>query len=548
MIRTSFSLVSLASTALLVAAPSSAQDTIWTLAGFTVDSYGQVTDVIGDADGDGFAEIAVGAWRDDNGALADAGTVFVYSGATGTILYALQGSGAGDHVGFGSSGAGDSNGDGFYDICVAGDEDDVTGVGSNAGSLQIISGADGVSVLQTWTGTAANDLFGWSTVAAGDVDGDGIDDIVVGALLDEDVGTPGDAGSLTAISGANGTIIHRVYGSVAGGQFGNRVGRAGDLDGDGKAEIMGTQGNRVRIFKGSDGLLLREHTITFGGAAGLHVSGGIDTNGDGFDDYLIGRSGLNGNTGQVEVRSGFDGSLLYAVDGDVAGDALGACVVGVGDIDCDGYGDFAAGMTGSDVAFNNAGGVRAYSGKTGNVISTVYGDDAGYQLGFAIGGGHDVNGDGSPDVAVSSRIRARVKVVSFVPQGLEPFGTGTPGCAGEQSILANSVPAAGNAGFTVFSNHAPPGLPALLAISTAANVAGLPFQGALLHVGLPASFFDVQVTPAADSIGSLAAPVPIPNDPNLVGTTLTFQFATLWPLATCGLELTTSRGLAVTIQ
>src|SRR5688572_24805981 len=172
--------------ALLLSSASAAQSTLFDVSGAAGISYGQVCDLVGDTNGDGLSEFLVGAWRDDNGLLTDAGSVFLYSGASGLLLATIQGSGMDDHMGYGSSAAGDLNGDGFGDVCAAADEDNVPNVGGNAGSATIVSGLDG-SVLYTFFGSAGGDLFGWSTAAVGDVNGDGRDDVLVSAL--NDVGT-----------------------------------------------------------------------------------------------------------------------------------------------------------------------------------------------------------------------------------------------------------------------------------------------------------------------------------------------------------------------
>src|SRR5262245_14729119 len=98
---------------LLASLPLAAQATLFDALGTTGDSFGQVCDVVGDVNGDGFGEVIVGAWRDDNGTLTDAGSVFVYSGADGSLLSTIQGGAIDDHMGFGSSAAGDVNGDGY---------------------------------------------------------------------------------------------------------------------------------------------------------------------------------------------------------------------------------------------------------------------------------------------------------------------------------------------------------------------------------------------------------------------------------------------------
>lgn len=542
--RDSSLLVFLASSSL----PLAAQATLHDVVGVTADSFGQVCDVVGDTDGDGFGEFLVGAWRDDNGTLTDAGSVFVYSGADGSLLRTIQGSAIDDHMGYGSSAAGDVNGDGFADICAAADEDNVPGIGPNAGSATIHSGLDG-SVLYTFTGQAANELFGWSTAAVGDVNGDGRDDVLVGALQARSATSPSAAGSLVVFSGMDGSVLHRVFGDVTGGQLGSEVGRVGDVNADGKADFAGAQGNLVRVFSGADGSELWRRTS---GGGDLAVSGGIDANGDGFDDFLVGAAGVSSNTGRVQLISGFDNSLLHEVTGGATGDQLGAGVSGAGDLDGDGYGDFAAGMPGFDGAAGfNTGAVRAFSGRTDAVIFTLEGDLANDRLGGSVGAGRDVNGDGIPDVVVSSVGSAKAKVVSFVPRGLVPFGTGTPGCAGSLTLLANGVPSLGNAAFELHVSNAH--APATLFVGDVEDTPGSLFFGARFHfVPLPPPPAVGLVTqiqlPAPDANGSIVVPMPVPSTPALVGVPYVFQATSLFPAGACAKRLATTRGLRVTVQ
>jgi hypothetical protein len=534
---------------LALSAPTlAAQATVHDVSGATGDSFGQVCDVVGDMDGDGRAEFLVGAWRDDNGTLTDAGSVFVYSGATGALLMTIQGSGASDHMGFGSSAAGDMNGDGFADLCAAADEDNVAGVGVNAGSATIVSGFDG-SVLYTFNGSAGSDLFGWSTAAVGDVDHDGRDDVLISALNDTGPGVPSGAGSLSVCSGLDGSVIWLVFGDALGGQLGSNVGRVGDVNGDGHADFAGVQTSVARVFSGADGSELWRRGS---GGSGGTVSGGIDANGDGFDDVVIGAPGVTSSTGRVQLVSGVDNTILFEFLGTTTGDQLGASVVGAGDLDGDGYGDVAAGMPGFDGAAGlNTGAVRAYSGRTGEVIFTVEGDATGDRLGGALGGGHDVSGDGIPDVIASSVSSAKAKVISFVPRGLVPFGTGTPGCLGSSTLLARGVPTLGNASFELHASNA--GANPLLLIGDTESLVGQPFLGALLHLDLrpppPATglVFSTRL-PAPDAHGSLVAPFPIPSTPALVGVPFVFQVVSLFPTGSCAQRLTTSRGMRVTIQ
>ena len=530
--------------ALLAASvPCSAQEVLHSFDGSNNDSYGQVCDLVGDMDGDGRAEILVGAWRDDNGALADAGSCFIYDGKTGALVTNVFGSGAGDHMGYGSSSAGDADGDGLYDVCAAADEDNVGGM-TNAGSARIVKGTD-LSELHTTNGDNANDLYGWSTAAVGDVNGDGRDDVAVGALLD-DSPTLQNCGSVTIVSGANGFKLLRVFGPVQNGNLGSHVGRAGDVNADGTPDFVAARGARALVYSGLDGSLLWDLPNTGAGGNGK-VSGGVDVDLDGHDDLVCGAPSFQSQSGAVRVYSGANGGLLWEIIGS-AGDQLGSSVVGAGDLNGDGYGDFAAGATGDDDGGGASGSIRAFSGKGGGEIFTIPGQAGNWTMGADCGGGHDVDGDGVNDVVVSSTGSSRAMVVSFAPLGTRVFGTGTPGCAGPQAIGANGVPSVGNAQFALHTSNAVPGAPNLLGLSTGGNGAGTPIAGALVHLALPPGGFLVTLpTAPADVAGSITRPLPIPNDPGLAGAALFAQFATFWP-GPCPVPVSTSRALRITVQ
>jgi hypothetical protein len=541
--RTASSALALAA----LASASTAQATIHDTTGSAAASWGQVTDVVGDTNFDGYAEVMVGAWRHDPPGLPDAGAVFVYDGASGLLALTIPGTGANDHMGYGSSRAGDVNGDGIADVCAAADEDD-TAAGANAGSAAIVSGADG-STIWSWSGESAGDLFGWSTAFAGDVDADGTPDVVIGALLAENASSPSNAGSLTVYSGATGLPLHQIHGDATSGNLGSNVGHAGDLNADGRADVLGVQKARVRAFSGLDASVLHDLTVAGGGTIGLKVSGGVDCNGDGSDDLVVGASGFTSNTGRVTVFSGANGAVLHTFDGDLVGDQLGAGVAGAGDLDGDGYGDVVAGSPGSDGGGSSSGALRAWSGRTGAKLFTISGNAPNQQIGKDAGAGADIDLDGFPD-AIGCSTNGYAKSVSFTPQGLAPFGTGTPGCAGAQPLSANAVPTLGDAAFALHSAHAPPFLPAFLVLGDTAGPAGVPVLGALLHVLPPpsGSLFLLFGTPAADALGSLVAPLPIPPDATLAGATFATQIGTAWAAGPCAGTFSSSRGLALTIQ
>ena len=157
--------------------------------------------------------------------------------------------------------------------------------------------------------------------------------------------------------------------------------------------------------------------------------------------------------------------------------------------------------------------------------------------------------DGYPD-AIGSATSGDAKSASFTPTGLVPFGTGTPGCDGDQPLLANGVPAVGNAGFALLSSNAPPSTPGLVVIGDTKNVAGFPLLGALLHVSLPpvGGFAFFVGTPAADAKGSMTIPTPIPANPALAGLALAAQLGTIWTAGPCAGTFSSTAGLELTIQ
>ena len=142
----------------------------WDGQGF-IDRLGSSVSNAGDVNGDGFADVIAGAYGADPGGLADAGSAYVYSGADGSLLYQWDGGAAVDLFGLSVSGAGDINGDGFADLIVGAFAADPGGLAS-AGSAYAYSGVDG-SLLYQWDGGAGLDFFGTSVSDAGDVNGDG---------------------------------------------------------------------------------------------------------------------------------------------------------------------------------------------------------------------------------------------------------------------------------------------------------------------------------------------------------------------------------------
>ncbi len=236
-------------------------------------------------------------------------------GSTQSHLYTFEGDSAGDGFGGSVSGAGDVNGDGYADLIVGAAGDDNNG--DFSGSARVFCGLKG-SILYTFEGNFAGDQFGITVSSAGDVNGDGYADLIVGALNDDNNGM--DSGSARVFSGLNGSILYTFDGDSSGDQFGRFVSGAGDVNGDGYADLIvgaasddnnGDFSGSARVFSGLNGSML----YTFSGKSsfgffGTSVSGAGDTNGDGYADFIVGarNEGVFGmNSGSARV---FSGSIL----------------------------------------------------------------------------------------------------------------------------------------------------------------------------------------------------------------------------------------------
>ncbi|MCA9772587.1 MAG: FG-GAP repeat protein, partial [Myxococcales bacterium] len=365
------------------------------------DGFGVSADIIGDLNADGFDEFIVGAigrGRDPE----FVGQATVHDGRGGEVLYRYAGRFEDDRFGV-VSGLGDVDGDAIADFAVgsssARDDD-----GERRGLVRVYSGATGEEIY-TLFGDDSLGRIGARIDGVGDVDGDQRSDFVVGFRRFSP-----DPGLASVFSGATGVPLMTLQGRAPGDDFGATVSDAGDVDGDQVPDVAIGAHQRlvyskppgyVEIYSGATGDLIRSFDGLSGDDAfGVTLDNVGDLNGDGFPELIVGATDANVDEGYARVFSGIDGSVLFDLRGDGSQERFGD-VAGIGDVNNDGVADFAIGAAFSDLAGDNTGVVRVYSGANAVVLTEIFGKDRDDQLGIIAGGG-DVDGDGVDDLILST--------------------------------------------------------------------------------------------------------------------------------------------------
>lgn len=383
--------------------------------------YGESVNPAGDVNADGYDDFIVGSSGDDTAAI-NAGRAVVYSGFDGTVLHTILGPSSGAFLGFSTSGIGDIDADGHADFVVS--DIPLTTSGFGPGRAHMISGLTG-AVLATHVGDSNNDVFGYCVSDAGDVDGDGTPDIVVGAPFDDNNGT--SSGSVRVISGATFLTLYSFDGATANAVFGRSVSRAGDVNGDGFGDVivgapeqfggLSTPGNAY-IFSGIDGSILYNLT---GGAMSIQfghvVSCAGDVDLDGFDDVIVGAPGANLGMGNATIFSGQTGAVITNFSGAFSAGQFGQDVSDCGDVNGDGFPDVL--ITERGASGGTPPMIYIYSGLSGALLDSLTGA-ASTGLDIRASGVGDVNGDGFSDVIVGRKVaggsgRAQVFTATRLP-------------------------------------------------------------------------------------------------------------------------------------
>lgn len=367
-----------------VAWPGLCSVPVWMADGDQADGRFGTVAPAGDVNGDGYDDVLVGAYNDDH-PEADEGVVFLYLGGPGGLASApawtAESNQAGARLGDKLSGAGDVNGDGYDDVIVGAALYDSTFTDAGAAFLYLGSPA-GLQAEPAWIaiGDQADEQFGACAQAAGDVNGDGFGDVIVGAwLADHGELNEGRAfvyfGSDTGLADGPGWSGES---DVLLSAYGYFCASAGDVNGDGFDDLLvgafrwdnpDLDEGKAMLFLGSAAGLAHAPAWEVEGGLprnnfGYHLDGAGDVNGDGFADVIVSAPGVDPNNlefynaGEATLwlgsATGLSPAPAWTLDGDQDYMAIEA-VRGAGDVNGDGFADVAVGSLYHDGAFADAG-------------------------------------------------------------------------------------------------------------------------------------------------------------------------------------------------
>ncbi|MGE0113185.1 beta strand repeat-containing protein [Aquabacterium sp.] len=476
-------------------APISLSDIAAGTGGFVIngqsatDYSGYSVSMAGDVNGDGLTDLIVGAYNADPAGGTDAGKSYVVFGKANTTAvdlssieagtggFVINGQSASDYSGYSVSAAGDVNGDGLADVIVGAYQADPSSGASDGGKSYVVFGKTStasvdLSSVEAGTGgfvvngQSASDYSGYRVSAAGDVNGDGLADVIVGAFLADaasgvrDIGksyvvfgkTSTTALDLSAVEAGSGGFVINGH-SYADGS-GSSVSSAGDVNGDGFADLiigapgagLSTEGKSYVVFGKATTSTVNLSSIEAGTGgfvingqshideSGYSVSAAGDVNGDGLADVIVGAPHADPSSGGTDAGKSYVvfgktsatavelsdiadglGSDGFVINGQAATNVSGISVSSAGDINGDGLADLIVGAySASSPLLAGMGKSYVVYGKTGAEsieLSDIEAGTGGFAIvgqstydlsGISVSAAGDVNGDGLSDLIVGA--------------------------------------------------------------------------------------------------------------------------------------------------
>ncbi|HRI47279.1 MAG TPA: FG-GAP-like repeat-containing protein [Ignavibacteriaceae bacterium] len=360
----------------------------------------------GDVNNDGFDDVIVGEYR-YNSFTGRANIYYGGSTMNDTVDIRMNGEETNNNFGWSVSGAGDVNNDGFDDVIVGAHR-----FNSSTGKAYIYFGGNSMDNLTdvTLTGKEIYNMFGRSVSGVGDVNNDGFDDVIVGAI-----GYDSSRGGAFIYYGGRSmdSLVDIAYSiEVPSYHFGFSVSGAGDLNSDGFDDVI--VGDyvycRTLIYYGGNNMNnTTDVTLRGEGTSnnfGYSVSEAGDVNNDGFDDLIVGAYGYNFYSGRAYIYYGgssMDNKADITFTGEYKFNTFGTSVSGAGDVNNDGFDDVIVGATED----NNSSTGKAYIFFGGNNMDnsadvTMIGEGVSDYFGCSVSGLGDVNKDGFDDVIVGA--------------------------------------------------------------------------------------------------------------------------------------------------
>ncbi|MBK9332673.1 MAG: FG-GAP repeat protein [Ignavibacteria bacterium] len=401
----------------------------------TGENFGYSVACAGDLNNDGYSDVVIGSPFYDNGQTNE-GRAYVFRGSMTGISFILspwtfESNQADANFGFSVASAGDVNGDGFSDIITGGYR--FNSAFSNDGVVYVFHSTGATypaSPTSTRTGTETGEFFGYSVSTAGDVNGDGYSDVIVGAPL---YGLTDQGKCYAYLGSSSGIAAIQVWSQVGYGQLGISVSTAGDMNADGYADVIlggnyldigQTDEGGAFVYLGYSGGLEGGSSIIYesnqaNSQFGFSVATAGDINGDGFSDVIIGAHEYdNGSTGEgaAFVYTGSatgmgitnDSTAEWSSGTSQINAYFGNSVSSAGDVNSDGFSDVIVSAPNYDFGESNEGAAFVYHGSASGLSYSPNWSAEGNQtsafFGISVSTAGDVNSDGYSDVIIGASL------------------------------------------------------------------------------------------------------------------------------------------------